>query len=184
MPMSLCRWSHQVPWPPTYTLPCRPWCIETKRWPKVCLGCWILLPFLPIVLGWAASLSQWAKLDVGLAFCALVSFCDLVWHFCFFIGTLMYSLFSGGLFCLFYALLFYLSVQSWAKVSGIIRYFRAASTWKGRLYRLTWPGWTYRSPFNREHEPPSMSNPCSWQWSFSSISIVHYVLAEFQWGKT
>ena len=33
------------------------------------------------------------------------------------------------------------------------------------------------------NEPLSGPKPCSWQWSFSSIYIVHYVLAEFQWGK-
>ena len=31
-------------------------------------------------------------------------------------------------------------VQSRAKVSGTTRYFRTASSWNGRLCRLTWPG--------------------------------------------
>ena len=35
------------------------------------------------------------------------------------------------------------AIQSWAKVSGTSRYFRATSTWNVRLCRLTWPGWTY-----------------------------------------
>ena len=35
-----------------------------------------------------------------------------------------------------------LVVQSRAKISGTTRYFRTASTWNGRLCRLTWPGWT------------------------------------------
>ena len=34
-------------------------------------------------------------------------------------------------------------------------------------------------PGSRNHR--TRSNPCSWQWSFSSA---HYVLAEFQWGHS
>ena len=36
-------------------------------------------------------------------------------------------------------------------------------------------------PGSKNHR--ARSNPCSWQWSFSSIFIVPCVLAEFQWGQ-